>query len=242
MKNLILIIFLIVGLVSKAQQFEFIENTWYFQKLIIDGEVYEMPINEENPSDSSLTFYYENNSFFGESIINGYTLGNCEINNTQVSFENFYHTLVECNISENNAFNYDLYSIFYNFLTSSDYSPIDYTIVAQGTYDLLIFTNSDGNQAYYTSENLSLYDLTPTHSIELYPNPVTEILTVEGIQQEKITIQLFDVSGKLIYNNKLNVNQNKIEIPVSHLEKGIYFIKIFNQFGKFLHTEKILKY
>lgn len=207
MKNFILIIFLIVGIFSNAQQQELIGKTWSFQKLILDDVEYFKPVNEEFPANAHLSFYFDNESFIGESIVNGYSLENLMLNNDQVYFQNFHHTFIECNINENNTFNQNLYSIFFNELDSNNFSPLHYTISSEETYDLLIFTNSDGNQAYYISENLSLNrEISSEFNLKSYPNPVQEILTLKGLTQNKVYIKIFDDSGKVLYTQKVIKN------------------------------------
>lgn len=242
MKNLLLIIFLMVGIFTSAQQQELIGNTWSFQKLILDDVEYFKPVNEEFPVNAHLSFYFDNESFIGESIVNGYSLENLTLNNDQVYFENFHHTFIECNINENNTFNQNLYSIFFNELDFNNFSPLHYTISREETYDLLVFTNSDGNQAHYISENLSLNGVISTDlNLKSYPNPVQEILTLKGLIQNKVNIKILDVSGKIVQQNHLNVQQDIVEISVSNLPKGVYFVQIFDDSGKVIYTQKVLK-
>lgn len=70
-------------------------------------------------------------------------------------------------------------------------------------------------------------------NIKVYPNPVYDILYFEtNTTIEKI--MLFDISGRKV------LEQNEVSnIPVSHLQKGSYIVKIFS--GKGIQTEKIIK-
>ncbi len=47
MRLFTIITFLSVGLFAKAQQTELIENTWYLEKLVLNGEEFLAPNNEE---------------------------------------------------------------------------------------------------------------------------------------------------------------------------------------------------
>lgn len=208
-------------------------NVWILEKLIYDQQEIYPPEELEN----EIEFLFPDNNY--SSVIS-------------TVCSDFYSTL---NISEFTLINsgggvtdliceFESFDNIYieSFLASWLDNPVfQYEITADDENLYLTLTDYIGNQAFYYTENLSVIE-NESSNINIYPNPVNEILTIKGLEQNKVSIQIFDVSGKLVYHNKLNVNQNKIEIPVSHLEKGIYFIKIFNQFGKFLHTEKILKY
>ena len=63
-------------------------------------------------------------------------------------------------------------------------------------------------------------------SIKLYPNPVHSAFNIQG--NHKIgKIQVFDAVGNLVYSQL--INQINAKINLSHLNKGSYFIKVYNQ-------------
>ncbi len=61
----------------------------------------------------------------------------------------------------------------------------------------------------------------------IYPNPVSEKLCVDfaSLDTEKPTLTIFDISGKLIYQNIANFT-DQISVNVSSLTNGVYFLKI----------------
>lgn len=62
-----------------------------------------------------------------------------------------------------------------------------------------------------------------TISVNIYPSPATDNITVEGIEMNDATIQIIDQAGKVV-KTLANVSSN--EINISDLENGIYFIAI----------------
>jgi hypothetical protein len=62
----------------------------------------------------------------------------------------------------------------------------------------------------------------------VYPNPSQQFINVQlNDVTDKITkIELIDLLGKTIYVN--NFYENKIQIPVSNLTNGTYFIKVYS--------------
>jgi hypothetical protein len=58
-------------------------------------------------------------------------------------------------------------------------------------------------------------------TINLYPNPTTGIITLEGISEVDLTISIFDVYGKLI--SQVN---NKTSLDLSEFASGIYYVAI----------------
>ena len=74
-----------------------------------------------------------------------------------------------------------------------------------------------------------------TNNIKVYPNPVTNVLTIETMDKSEIkNITISDMSGKLIYSNKLENNS----VDVSFLKQGVYTITFDKDKAK---TFKIIK-
>lgn len=208
-------------------------NVWILEKLIYNQQEIYPPEELEN----EIEFLFpDNNSssvtstvcsdFFSTLNISEFTLINNggTVTDINCEFENFDDIYIE------------------SFLASWLDNPVfQYEITSDDENLYLTLTDHIGNQGFYFTENLSVIE-NESSKIKIYPNPVNGNLTVNGINQDNVSLLLFDITGKIVYQNKLNVNQNKIEISVSNLEKGVYFIKIFNEFGKFLHSEKVLKF
>ena len=61
------------------------------------------------------------------------------------------------------------------------------------------------------------------------PNPVIDNLkvTLNNSQLSEVTIEVFDINGKLLLNQKVPVqNTNYIHVPFENFNNGIYFIKL----------------
>ncbi|MFC2096356.1 cadherin domain-containing protein [Bacteroidota bacterium] len=69
--------------------------------------------------------------------------------------------------------------------------------------------------------------------INVYPNPVTDILFITT--PEYYTVEIYSVIGEKIYSTKEN------QIDLSALNAGVYFAVIKNDSGKSLKSIKILK-
>lgn len=80
--------------------------------------------------------------------------------------------------------------------------------------------------------------------VKVYPSPVSNILniSVKTAKTEKITISLFDLSGRLLKSqvNTINKNDSSIQLNVSDLAKGIYNLNI-RSLDKVLTSQKIVK-
>ncbi len=76
---------------------------------------------------------------------------------------------------------------------------------------------------------------TASNNIKIYPNPVTNFLTIETLDKSLIKyISISDMSGKLMYSNELENNT----LDLSFLKQGTYTVKLDNDNSK---TFKIIK-
>jgi hypothetical protein len=60
--------------------------------------------------------------------------------------------------------------------------------------------------------------------IQVYPNPNTGIFSVYLNTAETNTVELSDLSGRVIFSEKTNTS--KVDVNISHLANGVYFVKI----------------
>ncbi|MBX3165749.1 MAG: T9SS type A sorting domain-containing protein, partial [Bacteroidetes bacterium] len=68
---------------------------------------------------------------------------------------------------------------------------------------------------------------TENFEVKIYPNPTNEIINVElGMINEETEIKIIDVLGKEMMNEKLKIENAIIQINVSELPNGIYFVQI----------------
>ncbi len=78
--------------------------------------------------------------------------------------------------------------------------------------------------------------------LSLFPNPSNNIINIQGDwENENNRINLFDISGKLIFQKEINSYGNNIneELNISDFPNGIYFIEIKSDTQTF--KEKIIK-
>jgi hypothetical protein len=93
------------------------------------------------------------------------------------------------------------------------------------------FTDNNGCSAFRT-DDLKVFSCASieeliSQTVQLYPNPANELVTIE-IPAEMIvsTIQITDLSGRLVEVNMINAGNNRYNVPVSNLASGTYQIVI----------------
>jgi hypothetical protein len=60
--------------------------------------------------------------------------------------------------------------------------------------------------------------------VKVYPNPAKNILYIEGKQDEHLSVELLDMTGRLILSQK---NENTIQLPM--LQSGIYLLRVTDE-------------
>lgn len=111
----------------------------------------------------------------------------------------------------------------------------DGKIIIGGTFTNINGTTSNRIARIYSSGNLNSTDFENNKRLALYPNPARDILYIKAPENISITnCELFDLSGKMI---KSRITNNSID--VSHIQKGMYLIKLETSEGSFI--EKFIK-
>ncbi|HEX5150494.1 MAG TPA: T9SS type A sorting domain-containing protein [Parafilimonas sp.] len=108
--------------------------------------------------------------------------------------------------------------------TASDY--IDKNV--QGTnYYRLKCADTNGDISYS-----NIVKLESLKTINIYPNPAKDILNINlnSINLSKATLQVTNVAGAILINKKIDAlsKQNVLQLNVSQLIPGTYFIKIIS--------------
>jgi len=102
-------------------------------------------------------------------------------------------------------------------------------------------TSSDGSTTkIYTlvfDKIVNIDDRLTTDNFRIYPNPANESLTIETNRPGLHSIELYSLSGHLMYSTEAKGSTHQINL--SHLGEGIYFITVRSRDQ--VWTEKIIK-
>lgn len=113
-------------------------------------------------------------------------------------------------------------------------------ISSNGTYTVKIdSTNScDNTSNPFVAIGVGIAEMGLENSLKIYPNPTTSELHIETEGAEKLSLQLFDITGKeasepIEFAHSAHIN-------TQDLQEGIYFLKITDEIGTFVKTEKLM--
>ena len=136
-----------------------------------------------------------------------------------------------------------LFGISANAQVTVNYTYDDLQRLTQASYSngvgILYSYDTLGNRTQETkTSSLSVVDVENVKNMILYPNPFVEELNISSKDQNILQIQLFDLSGKLIQNEKVN-SKNSYILKTKNLASGVYLVTIITDKGK--ETYKVIK-
>jgi hypothetical protein len=140
-------------------------------------------------------------------------------------------------IACNDNINIDIYD-YYSTLTVETTTEIYYLLVDG-------YSGSEGEFCLEVTklEPNSTKDLIPSADVNVFPNPTNDYLIVEYSGEQILqnpTIELFDISGKKVFQQlENNWNQSQLEIKLD-LQAGTYLLKLESE-GNLFHQRIIIQ-
>jgi hypothetical protein len=74
-------------------------------------------------------------------------------------------------------------------------------------------------------------DLKQHSNDTIYPNPATELVTINMPGKQYRELSVYDVAGKLAFHQKIEPHSDLMTLDVKNWNKGIYFIHLRNEAG-----------
>ena len=85
---------------------------------------------------------------------------------------------------------------------------------------------------------VGINEINKTNTITIYPNPTSGIVTISS-SEAIASINVFDVTGKLVYNQQ-NIKQTNTTLDLSTLSNGIYFIHALTENGEVCNSKVVV--
>ena len=104
-----------------------------------------------------------------------------------------------------------------------------YTATATGNYAVIVTMNGCSDTSSCSNIVVGLNELDLSSNLEIYPNPTSGEFTVfvDGITASEVTIELADLSGKVITTETYANVVDKLNVPMNvNVDAGVYFIQI----------------
>ena len=109
-----------------------------------------------------------------------------------------------------------------------------FTGLSSGQYTLIV-TDNNGNtvDSTFTVDNVVSVSKESMNEFIVYPNPATNVLTIDGAHLISSTI--YDLNGRAVVNSDVQQAQT---VNISHLESGVYTVNIRSEKGEYV--EKLI--
>ncbi|MGH1388139.1 T9SS type A sorting domain-containing protein, partial [Kordia sp.] len=91
-------------------------------------------------------------------------------------------------------------------------------------------------------EPLSVEDFENAIKFNVYPNPASNVLNLRTSSNQSfdVVIELFDISGRRVYQDNKNLS-NEIQINISSYQSGVYLLSIRDVESNSRITKQIVK-
>jgi len=74
-------------------------------------------------------------------------------------------------------------------------------------------------------DNTGISDLFSENKIRIYPNPASEVITIETIEGASVeNFKVVDIRGRMLMNNNISLKIGASVVDISTLENGLYFL------------------
>lgn len=102
--------------------------------------------------------------------------------------------------------------------------------------------DKDGRNSFSKTINIVVQ---PDFDVTVYPNPVSDVLSVNLISKEEqtINIQITDLQGRIVYSQRRSANKgfDNMDINVQNLQPQVYLLKVSNNKNEVLVNQKVIK-
>ena len=218
-----------------AQDPQLFENLWYLHDLIVDGQSHIPPINSEIPFVASE--FFEDGTLYTEICDYGGAgmLEYIGVNGFSILEMNF----LQGGCHTNYPINEDYAGLYLNFWYSIDNEIASYQITINGEIRTLIITSPNNDFSVFKNEILLSLDSFSKSKFIIYPNPAEEILFVNNNFNQKVTVNVFDMNGKLLQRQYIEAGLSQIDIK--QLQTGLYFMILESETGERVNKKFVKK-
>lgn len=233
-----------IGEVSESASIIGLQYTCFFDVDVDDVpiQIYMAETTQDNLGTdwldpSNFTLVYDNNMSFKTGLNTHYiALDNAfEYNGGNlVIYSNKTHDEQVLWTTFITTFNQD---VVYSRLTSGSSEPYDPMNPSTGYNS---FSTPNVN-LFFSSGELSIIDHSPAkNSITIYPNPASDVLTIQNDLNTIINkVQLVNSTGQIVLNK--TINSFSTELDIKSIESGFYIIQIITEKGDLISKKILIK-
>jgi len=111
------------------------------------------------------------------------------------------------------------YKVFDHYDANGNQSDY-YSQVSDGTWKNYLKEEYTWNEFFVNINELSQYDFT------VFPNPVSNVLTIQNNLQKNYNIEIIDITGEIIFGT--SSKSSTLELNISNYPNGTYFVNVIS--------------
>jgi len=119
-------------------------------------------------------------------------------------------------------------------LTGSLWTPAETTTVGAYTFDYSVSNGVCPASVSTVTVNLMSclgMDDNDGAFLSVYPNPVSDVLTIQNMSLTSGVLDVMDIQGKLVYSIQLNEVYGNYQLDMNDIQSGIYVVRITSENG-----------
>ena len=86
---------------------------------------------------------------------------------------------------------------------------------------------------------LNIEELESNNTTSLYPNPFNDQLTIEGLPNEYLLFEIYDLFGRLVFQDNEYID-GSITINTADIKPGVYLLRVRDTDSGQMITSKII--
>jgi hypothetical protein len=114
-------------------------------------------------------------------------------------------------------------TIIENITFGAQTDDMSYARVPNGTGSFVI----QGPTFNANNETLSVENFSFEDTLKVFPNPTSNLLTIQNSSMNIERISIYNIQGQLLFQNNYN-NSNRIELDFASYSKGVYLVNVNN--------------
>jgi hypothetical protein len=137
---------------------------------------------------------------------------------------------------------------FYKTVIGSDWKYFDMNTFSYSVTDSLVyfvqslsgdiykfvplsFSGQSEGKTVFTHELVSMVNISENNAeagLRIFPNPASDQVNIDltGLTTEKVTLEIYDLSGRLLLQQEQMNSANTLKLSVQEFKKGLYLLQL----------------
>lgn len=105
--------------------------------------------------------------------------------------------------------------------TATNLAPGDYTVVVTDN-------NCDEEVTETITVGIGIDESNKNSLVSIFPNPSNGKISIDLGHLQNVNLEIYSITGRKVFSTNQEIDNQEINIDLSHLENGVYFIRVTN--------------